>query len=143
MPKLNDTIWKAWVNRPGFPYYPAKVIDLTRNEHYDQFPVVYTLEFLVDENYEKCSDGDILFGVELDPEMSEWLDEQPVSAANAEREANERRKRPRLNSAASSSNGGGVNQEEDMEVQQALEQQGADALQARYQQNFREDAGSA
>ena len=90
MPRIGQTIWKAWY--PSNPvYYPARVTALVRNENDEgRFPVSYTVEFLVDEDYNECSNGE---GdtYELDVDMNEWADEQPEGSKAAEKEAKKRR----------------------------------------------------
>ena len=84
-------IWKAW--EPSITlYYPAKVIRLVRNDDDDDalFPVKYTIQFLVDEDYNECSNGDIQTH-ELDVDMNEWADEQPEESKAAELAAKKRR----------------------------------------------------
>jgi hypothetical protein len=98
MPKKGQTIWKAWIASNPY-YYPAKVIALVRNESDDEnesddgrFPVKYTIQWLVDEEYNECSNGETMV-CELDMDMNEWADEQPASAKDAEKDAKERHNR--------------------------------------------------
>ena len=90
MPRIGHTIWIAW--EPSNPvYYPAKVTALVRNDNNEgHLPVKYAVKFLVDEDYNECSNGDIAT-YELDVEMNEWADKQPDSAKAAEKAAKKRR----------------------------------------------------
>ena len=89
MPRIDQVIWKAW-DASNPVYYPAKVIGLVRNDDDGGFPVKYTIQFLVDDEYNECSNG-LITERELDPDMNEWADEQPERAKAEEEAAKARR----------------------------------------------------
>jgi hypothetical protein len=82
MPRIGAVIEVVWRPASGdakFPYYPALVTDLVRNDNVDAFPVLYVLQWTTEEDLTPIPEAQREPPTihELDADMNEW---RPVAA---------------------------------------------------------------
>jgi len=102
MPAVDQLFFFHYRPEPDYPYYPAIVTNLKENPEYRDnddeetgaFPVLYEIEYAVDENFQPLPRGKGQGQtVLLDLDMMEWEIEKPQSTINAEQRAADARGR--------------------------------------------------